>query len=138
MQKTKLGISVGLMGAGIYFMGLFSGYLLCAILVGYVFLFEENEWLKKSALKAIVLLSMLSLLTVGLNLIPNIVNFVNNIVSVFGGNFSIIPLTKLVSAIVGAIDIIQKILFIILGLKAFNQGDISIPIVDNLIAKYKG
>ncbi len=53
VQKTKLGISVGLLGAAIYFMGLFSGYMVAVLLAGYVLLFEENEWLKKSAVKAI-------------------------------------------------------------------------------------
>ena len=51
MQKTRLGISVGLLGAAIYFMGLFSGYLLAVLLAGYVLLFEENSWLRKNAVK---------------------------------------------------------------------------------------
>ena len=42
MQKTKLGISVGMLGAVLYFMGIFSGYLLVAILAAYVLLYEEN------------------------------------------------------------------------------------------------
>ena len=44
MQKTKLGISVGLLGAAIYFMGLFGGYLVAVLLAGYILMFEENEW----------------------------------------------------------------------------------------------
>ena len=55
MQKTKLGISVGLLGAAIYFTSLFSGYLVPVILTGYVLLFEENDWLRKNAVKAVAL-----------------------------------------------------------------------------------
>ena len=54
MQKAKLGISVGLLGAAIYFTSLFSGYLVPVILTGYVLLFEENDWLRKNAVKAMV------------------------------------------------------------------------------------
>ncbi len=46
MQKTKLGVSVALMGAALYFLGLFSGYVALIILAGYVLLMEENVWLK--------------------------------------------------------------------------------------------
>lgn len=136
MQKTKLGISVGLMGAAVYFTSLFSGYLVPVLLTGYVLLFEENEWLKKSAVKAVALMAFFSLLTVGINLIPNLMSFINSIVSMFGGNFYIGFLDNLIDAIVTAISIIEKLLFIGLGLTALNQGNISVPVVDNLINKY--
>lgn len=65
MQKTRLGISVGLLGAAIYFMGLFSGYLLAVLLAGYVLLFEENSWLRKNAVKAMSVMAVFSLLIKG-------------------------------------------------------------------------
>lgn len=136
MQKTKLGISVGLMGAAVYFTSLFSGYLVPVLLTGYVLLFEENEWLKKSAVKAVALMAFFSLLTVGINLIPNLMSFINSIVSMFGGNFYIGFLDNLIDAIVTALSIIEKLLFIGLGLTALNQGNISVPVVDKLINKY--
>ena len=42
MQKTRFGISVGLMGAAIYFVGLFGGYAAMLLLAGDVLLFGEN------------------------------------------------------------------------------------------------
>ena len=53
MQRTKIGISAGLLGAGIYFTGLFSGYLIPIILTFYVLWFEENGWLRRTAVKAV-------------------------------------------------------------------------------------
>lgn len=138
MQKTRLGISVGLLGAAIYFMGLFSGYMVAILLTGYVLLFEENEWLKKSAVKAVALMAFFSLLTVVINLIPNLMNFIDSIVSAFGGNFYIVFIDNLVNAIVIALSIVEKVLFIGLGLKALNQGSIAVPVVDKLINKYIG
>ena len=84
---TRLGISVELLGAAIYFMGLFSGYMVAVLLTGYVLLFEENEWLKKGAVKAVALMTFFSLLTAVINLIPNMISFINSIVSAFGVNF---------------------------------------------------
>ena len=84
MQKTRLGISVGLLGAAIYFMGLFSGYLLAVLLAGYVLLFEENSWLRKNAVKAMSVMAVFSLLITVLNLVPNAIGFINDVVSIFG------------------------------------------------------
>ena len=50
MQKSKLGISVGLLGALIYFAGLINP-LAMIVLVGYVLLKEENPWLRKAQLR---------------------------------------------------------------------------------------
>lgn len=138
MQKTKLGISVGLLGAAIYFTGLFSGYLVAVILAGYVLLCEDNEWLRKSAVKAVALMVFFSLLTILVNLIPDIIGCLDNLFGMFGGKFSINVLTCIVNMVVSALDIIKKILFVGLGIKALDQGTIAFPVVDRLINKYMG
>ena len=137
MQKTRLGISVGLLGAAIYFMGLFSGYLLAVLLAGYVLLFEENSWLRKNAVKAMSVMAVFSLLITVLNLVPNAIGFIND-VSIFGGSFYVAFLSNLISAAVAALNIIEKLLIIGLGVKALTQGTIAVPVVDNLINKYMG
>ena len=138
MQKTRLGISVGLLGAATYFMGLFSGYIVVVILAGYILLFESNVWLKKSAVKAVALLVLFSLLIAVINLIPNAISLINNLMAVFDRSFSVIVLSRIVTVIVSVLDIVEKILFILLGVKAINQGTISFPVVDKLINKYMG
>ena len=138
MKKTRLGISVGLLGAATYFLGLFSGYIVVVILAVYILLFETNEWLRKSAVKAVALLVFFSLLIAVINLIPNAISFINNLMAVFDKSFSVIILSRIVTVIVSALDIIEKILFILLGVKAINQGTISLPVVDKLINKYMG
>lgn len=138
MQRTRLGISVGMLGAAIYLMGLFSGYLVAVLLTGYVLLFEENAWLKRSAVKAVSLMAFFSFITVLVNLIPNAMSCISYIASMFGGNFHASFISDLVSAVTSIIDIIEKLLFIALGLKALNQGTIAVPVVDKLINKYMG
>ena len=138
MQRTKIGISVGLLGASIYFLGLFSGYLVPVLLTGYVLLFEGNEWLRKTAVKAVSLMVIFSLAVAVINFIPDVFNFIDDIFSMFGGRFRVTFISGLISAITSAIDIMKKVLFIGLGFNALSQGTISVPAVDKLIDKYMG
>lgn len=136
MQKTKLGITVGLFGASIYFTGLIGGLLAVLLLAGYVLLFEENEWLKKNSVKAVTLLIFFQFLTAIINLIPDAIRLINYAANIFDGYVEINILTEIVNTIVAAIDIVEKVLFIVLGMKAFNQETISVPIVDKIVHKY--
>ena len=138
MQQTKLGITVGMLGAAIYLTGLFSGYVVAILMTGYVLLFEENGWLKRSAVKAVSLMVFFSFITILINLIPNAVSCIGYIAAMFGGSFHVGFISNLVSAVTSAIDIIEKLLFIGLGIKALNQGTIAVPVVDKLVSKYMG
>ena len=80
MQKTKVGISVGMIGAAVYFAGLFGGYIAVIILAGYILLCEENEWLRRSAVKAVALLMVFSFFTTAANLVPNVIGFIDKVV----------------------------------------------------------
>ena len=53
-----------------------------------------------------------------------------------GSSFYAVFITNLVSAVTSIIDIIEKLLFIGLGVKALNQGTITAPVVDKLVSKY--
>ena len=138
MQKTRFGITVGLLGAAIYFMGLFGGYLVTALLAAYVLLFEENQWLKKNAVKSIAIMILFSLLSVLVHLIPNAISFIDDVIGIFGGSFYIGFISKLANAVTSALNLIETVLFIALGIKALNQGNIAVPVVDKLIDKYMG
>lgn len=136
MQKTRLGVTVGALGAITYFAGFFSGYMVAILLAGYVLLFEENAWLKRSVVKAIVLLAFFSVTIALINLIPDAINFIDDIANVFKGNFSISVVSHIVTVVVAALNIIEKLLFLGLGIKALNQGTIVIPFIDSKVSKY--
>lgn len=136
MRSYRLGISVGLLGAAIYFLGLFSGYIIMVILAGYVLLFEENVWLKKSAVKAVTLMILFSLLSVMINLIPNSISFFDDFVGIFGGKIQIHAVSKLADALSDVLDLVKKLLFIGLGFSALNQGTVRVPIVDRLLDRH--
>lgn len=136
MQKTRLGISVGLLGAASYFSGLFGGYMITIILAGYVLLCEENAWLKKAAVKAVAIMMGFSLLGSLIYLIPNAIGVIDSVLNVFGGNFYLAFVSNIIDVLDKVLVLAEKLLFIILGLKAFNQGNVSVPVIDKLINKY--
>lgn len=137
MQKTKLGISVGLLGAIIYFASAFGGgFLVALLLCGYVLLVEDNPWLRKTSVKAVLLLIMFSLVSVILGLIPDIWETITNLLMAFNKYPSSTFISGINSTISSAITIVKSVLFVILGLKALNQGSIKLPVIDKLIDKY--
>lgn len=135
MQKTKLGISVAVLGAAVYFTGLFSGYLITIVLAGYILLMEENVWLKKAAVKSVALMICFSILSAVLGLIPDVIGFVDSIFNIFGGSFHISVLTNIVYMLRDGLDLVEKVLFLLLGLKALNQGTIKVPVIDKFVEK---
>lgn len=136
MQKTKLGISVGLLAAILYFCGYFSGYLATLLLVGYVLLFEENAWLKKNSIRVIVLMIGFSLLSVLLGLIPDLIGLVNSVFNVFGRHFGIAFISNVINVFRNLLGLLEMVVFLLLGAVAFLQKDIKIPGLDDLIAKH--
>ena len=136
MQKSKLGITVGALGAITFFAGFFGGYLAAIVLAGYALLFEENAWLKRSVVKAVVLMVFFSVTVAIINVIPDLLEFVGNIASVFNGNFSIIKVNQVVNVVVSGLNLVEKVLFLGLGVKALSQGTIVIPFIDKKVSKY--
>lgn len=135
-MKAKIGISVGLFGAALYFLGLIAGYWCVVLLTGYILLVEDNEWLRKTSVKVIALMVIFDFAIIVVNFIPNVIGFIDSFVSIFNASFYVTFISKLAAAIVNALEVIQTVIFIILGLKALNQGTISVPVVDRLIEKY--
>lgn len=136
MQKTKLGVSVGLLGAAVYFSAAFGGYVAMFLVAGYVLLFEENEWLKKAAVKAVALMIDVGVLNTAIGLIPDVLTWLSSFLSIFDTYISVGKVSSFFDSITGAISIIRTVFFLILGVKALNQGTINVPVVDNLINKY--
>lgn len=147
MKKTKLGISVGLLGAVAYLLTGFSGYIPALLIAGYVLLFEEDEWLKKVCVKALALAVCFTVLFQVIGLLPAFLSLVNNFISLIDGLFrtSLLsdvfsPITRTLNNIInlftGVLNIIETGLFLILGIKALNQKDISFPVVDKLVDKF--
>lgn len=79
MEKTRLGISVGLLAAIMYFMGILNllGLLLIA---GYILFCEKDLWLRKSAVKAVLIYAVFAVITLILGVIDNCFGILNTMI----------------------------------------------------------
>lgn len=135
-MKSKMGVSVGLLGALACFAAYFGSYIAVIIVAGYVLLFEESEWLKKTAVKAIALMIFVDFLLALINLVPDLLGWIQNLVNLFKGEFSYTAVSRFISIFTRAISICEKVLFLLMGVKALSQGTVRIPVVDKLVDKY--
>ena len=135
-MKTKLGISIGLLGAAVYFVALFDGFLALTLIAGYILLFEEDAWLKKSAVKSFVILTVAALFRSLIAFIPDIINLINHLVGIFNQNFGIRPITSLINFVDTAIVIARKALLLLLGLQALTRHSTPIGPVDKIVDEH--
>ena len=136
MQKSKLGISVGLLGA-ILFMAAILEPLAAIIIAGYILIAEENVWLRRTAVKSTVILIAFAALNVIIYLIPDFIDVIENLICIFkddyySGDF-VSFINRLVSFISSVFDYIKVILFALLALKSLTQSTIIIPAIDKFI-----
>lgn len=136
MEKAKLGISVGLVGAILYCLGLFGGALVTIAAVAYVLIFEENEWLKKTAVKVVVLMFLFPVAQMLIGIIPDLVGIFDDILNIFKVVVNLSVVYSIENLFRGLINIAEYVIFAILGVMAFSQKTIKIPLIDSLIDKH--
>lgn len=134
-MKTKLGISVTMLAAAAYLLGLFSGYLALVLVVGYVLICETDEWLKKSVVKALLVCLTFSLVSAVIGFIPNAISLVDGLVGIFGGSFGIRFLSAIVSFFNTVLNVFEKLLMLGLAAMALSNKTIKLPFIDDLIEK---
>ena len=135
MQKTKLGISVGVFGALLYAFGYFGGYLLTTLLVGYVLFREENLWLRRTAVKVVTLMLAFSALSIVIGVIPELISIVDDLLSIFSVNFPTYIINNIANILWTILSLAEKVLFVILGVKALSQKTVLLPVIDDIVNK---
>ncbi|MCR4991670.1 MAG: hypothetical protein K6A45_01345, partial [Lachnospiraceae bacterium] len=120
-----------------FLLALYGGYTPLLIGAGFVLIFESNDWLKATVVKAFVLALCFSLCSTILDIIPDLLGIINNWVVVFGGdgiNFN--KLNQIIKAIWSMISFCKTILFVILALMALKMKTIGIGFVDKFVEKH--
>ena len=134
MQKTRFGISVGLLGAAVYFMGLL-GIIPLLLVAGYILLLEQNEWLKRCAVKAAVIYVLFALVPALVGVIGDAFGFINVIIGWFPGTFRLSFPGDIDNLINIAAEILRAILLLVLGFTALSQGSVKAGKIDNIVNK---
>ena len=135
MQKTRIGISVGLFGAALYFVGLMS-IIPLVIMAGFVLLFEENEWLKRTAVKAVAIVIFFQILFAIIGLVSNSSSILTTLWALFGGTLNLLWLSRILSILSSILSFVQTLLLLMLGFKALSQGNVGFGVVDSTLNKH--
>jgi len=144
MQKTKLGLTVGALGAITFLAVLTESFLVVAVIAGYVLMCEENPWLKKMAVKAVGIVLAFTFMAAVIGLLPQVFNLIVELVQVFDSSFMpedglydiMAFLQRLVTFLRTVLNFTEVLIVVLLAVKAFNQATLRIPVIDSLISKY--
>lgn len=142
MNKTKLGVSTGMLAAIVFLLAIsvefvndsfFFGVGLILV-VAYILCKEEDLWLKASAVKAVVIVLIFSL-------VPFLFGFAYDIIYSLDfvlqfANTHIRDEFKIIEFCICIIKDVEKVLLLILAILAFKGKTIKIPVIDNMIAKH--
>lgn len=135
MLKTKLGVSIALVGAAMYFLGAIS-FVPATLLAGYVLIVEENEWLKRQAAKMIGVVVVFGLLSIAVGWIDDVVYMLGIIVRWFDRDaYFSVPgnLTTLCQYI---ITLAKEIFLLMMGFMALGMKNVKLGVVDKQLDKF--
>ena len=136
MEKTKLGISVGAMGAAVFLLALVGGYTPLLLIGGYIFLKEENLWLKKNVVKAFAFCLACSAIYYALGLIPDVLGLLLDAIGLAGLNISLSFINNIVYLLRDAVNIVKTVILLLSGLSALNLGTVKVAFIDELVEKH--
>lgn len=135
-ENTRLGLSVNILGAAVYFAAFFGGYIPAFFLAGYILLFESDAWLKKASVKSIVLLMSFGILTAVIGFVPELLSMFGMLASLFGGSVQYSGAGSMISVILKAAEIMRTVLFLLLGIRAFKHQTVFIPFIDGVVDRH--
>ena len=135
-MNTKLGIGTGVLAALIFAVACFGGYTPVLLIVGYVFLCESDEWLKKAGVKALVVMVCVDFFRALINLLPDIFSWINSLLSFFDANVNFTPVSSFLGLFTRAIGIAEVVFLLLLAAKALKNETVKVPFVDGFIDKH--
>lgn len=141
-MKSKLGIHCGFLACLCFLVGQFFGGVALTILVGYILLREENEFLRFSALKALVLVLFVYGLNTIIGLLPDCFGLIDTITRIadadtpFNSLEFVSKFNQFLNLITSIISYAKTILMLLLAVNACKIKTIKIPKVDDVITKF--
>ena len=138
MEKTKLGIAKTLFAAIVCLLGLYGGYTPMLLVLGYVLLVEDDAWLKKFAVKILVIMLAFSVASTVISLIPDLMNLVYSLLGIFGVNIYLSVIDRAFNFLSGVLYLAKTLLLVFLAVISFLGKSFKLPLVDDLLDKVIG
>ena len=133
MEKTKLGLSVAIMGAIVYLTALFGGFTPLLLVAGYILIVEENADLKKTALTALMILLTFSAVNFVIGLLPDVQTILLSLLNIFGINDIYLPfINNIANFLYSVIGLLRELVFIFLAGLSILKKPLKLPFIDKL------
>lgn len=135
MLKTKLGISIALVGAAMYFLGAVS-FIPAMLLAGYVLIAEQNEWLRRQAAKMIGVVIVFGLLSIAVGWLDDAAGVLNIIVRWFDDDVYLKIPANLTTLCQYIISLAREIFLLVMGFMALGMKGVKLGVVDKQLDKF--
>lgn len=135
MLKTKLGVSIALVGAAMYFLGAIS-FIPAVLLAGYVLIAEENEWVKRQAARMIGVVVLFGLLGIAVGWIDDVFGILNIIVRWFNKEVYLSVPANLTYLVQYIISIVKEVLLLVMGFMALGMKNLKLAPIEKLLDKF--
>ena len=144
-MKSKLGLHIGFFACLCFLVAQFGGLIPAVLLVGYVLICEQNDFLRMSALKAFLIVLFSSVLVFLIDVIPDIlfglfdkISRIFNAETAFNNLKAIVKIDQIFSFLSWIVTTCKSVLLLLLAFLALKVKTIPVPLVDGLIDKYAG
>ena len=135
MEKTKLNLSVAMAAAAAWLLGLYGGYVILGIFVGYVLLKEDSQCLKKACLRVLILMLTFSVANTAINLIPNLLELLYSFLRIFNVSIYLDFVHKIFNLLSNILSLVRTVVFIAMAILAALNKNFKLPVVDSFIEK---
>ena len=135
MLKTKLGVSIALVRAAMYFLGALS-FIPAVLLAGYVLIAEENEWVKRQAARMIGVVVLFGLLGIAVGWIDDVFGILNIIVRWFNKEVYLSVPANLTYLVQYIISIVKEVLLLVMGFMALGMKNFKLAPIEKLLDKF--
>ena len=142
-MKSKLGIHIGFLACICFLVAQFGGLTPLALLAGYILIREENDFLRMSALKAVMIVLCAAVLNWLIGVLPDIVfELFDRLSRLFGAEtpFSSLSAINKIEQFFNFLSWIvttcKAVLLMLLAFLACRIKTVRLPLVDNLIDKF--
>lgn len=133
MKKTKLGLSVAIMGAIVYLTALFGGFTPLLLVAGYILIVEENADLKKTAVTALMILLTFSAVNFVIGLLPDVQTILLSLLNIFGINDIYLPfINNIANFLYSVVGLLGELVFIFLAGLSILKKPLKLPFIDKL------
>lgn len=137
MLKTRLGLPANLVAAVMFLVALFAGSSIVAplLLAGYILLFEDLNFVRRAAVKAMAVLLGVMVVNFVVNLIPDFIDVLQNMVAIWDESFDTGVLNRVCNFLMSLVYYAKNVLLALLAVMALLRKSIAIKFLDDLADK---